>query len=186
MAYGHDFVISTVPRSRIRLCDGANCAEYKLWLILHDPVAALLRQQMTALRQTLADEDVLFAPLWRRRRCGKYNHGLVAQIVQLCHAPRRFRKVLQLAGDGVTEFFLNPKDRRHSPFIGRQIPEPWTRNGSRIGRRSPTDQPHHMTCDVLCVGIQQERNKTNNTCTAEQRGSTAYFGTNACALQIMF
>jgi hypothetical protein len=81
-----------------------NRAEYKLWLILHDPVAALVRHQMPALWQPLADEDVLFAPLRRCRRCGQYNRRLVAQIVQLGYAPCRSREALELARYGVTEF----------------------------------------------------------------------------------
>src|ERR1700686_266881 len=110
-----------------------NCAEYKLWLILHDRVGALVREDMTALRQTLGDEHVLFAPVCRRGLRGENDHRLLKQTVQLPDAPCRLRKVLELARDGVTEFLLNPKDRRHLSFIGGQIPEPGTGNGSRIG-----------------------------------------------------
>ena len=107
-----------------------NCPEYKLGLILHDPVGTLVRKDMTALWQTLGDEHVLFVPLCGRGLRGENDYRLIAQIVQLRDAPRRFRKALELARDGVTKFLLNPKDRRHLPFIGRQIPKPGAGNGS--------------------------------------------------------
>jgi hypothetical protein len=75
----------------------------------HDPVSALVRQHMTALRQTFGDEHVLFAPIWRCGLRGDYNYGLSAQIVQLRDAPCGSRKILKLARNGVTEFLLNPK-----------------------------------------------------------------------------
>lgn len=87
-----------------------NCAEDQLWLILHDPVCAFVRQHMTALWQTLGNEDVLFAPLWGSGFCGQNNDRLIAQKVQLRDVPCRLRKILKLARDGVTELFLNPKD----------------------------------------------------------------------------
>src|ERR1700686_3624907 len=112
---------------------------------------------MTALWQTLGDDDVLCAPRWRRGLCRQYNHRLITQIVQLRDAPCRLRKILELARNGVTEFLLNPKDRRHPPFIGWQIPKPGTGNGSRIGRCSSTDQPHHMALYFFWSGIKKER-----------------------------
>src|ERR1700688_696544 len=121
-----------------------NCAEYQLWLILHDPVGAFVGEQMTTLWQTLGNEDVLFAPLRGSGFCGQDNYRLIAQIVQLRDSPCRFGKALELARNGVTEFCLDPKNRGHLPFNRRQIPKPGTGNGSRIGRRSSTDHPHWM------------------------------------------
>ena len=68
-------------------------------------------------------------------------------------------KVLELARNSVTEFLLNPKDRRHLPFIGRQIPKPGTGNGSRIGRCASADQPHHLAATFFALEF--NRNATN-------------------------
>jgi hypothetical protein len=70
-----------------------NGAEHQPWLILHDPVGALVRQHVTALWQLLGDEDVLFAPLWGCGLCGQDNHRLIAQIVQLRYALCRSGKL---------------------------------------------------------------------------------------------
>jgi hypothetical protein len=109
MENNEEFALTSVAQ-RFACRDGMNCLEYKLWLILHDPVSALVRQRMTALRQTFGDEHVLFAPIWRCGLRGDYNYGLSAQIVQLRDAPCGSRKILKLARNGVTEFLLNPKD----------------------------------------------------------------------------